>query len=64
MWSTPSSVKSNASSIKKFYACMLELGHIEKESYEILCELIKENMDEWLDTVDEYNSGGDFDLFF
>ena len=64
MWSTPSSVKSNAASIKKFYACMLELGHIDKERYEILCELIKENMDEWLDTVEKYNSDDDFDLFF
>lgn len=64
LWSTPSSVKSNAASIKKFYACMLELGHIDKENYEMLCEIIKENMEEWLETVEEYNSCEDFDLIF
>ena len=30
MWSTPANIKTNATSIKKFYKCMLEHGKIEK----------------------------------
>lgn len=62
MWSTASSVKTTAASIKKFYQCMLELGHIENNSYQELVEDIKENMDGWIETVEEYNNG-DFSFF-
>lgn len=60
MWSTASSIKSTAASIKKFYQCMLELGHIEKEKYQVLCEIIKDNIEFWIESVEEYNSD-DFD---
>lgn len=64
MWSTASSTKSTAASIKKFYACMLELGHIKKESYKELCDDIKENMEYWIDAVEEYNNPDFDDLDF
>ena len=60
MWSTGASTKSTAASIKKFYACMLELGHIKKESYKELCDDIKDNMEDWIEAVEEYNNV-DFD---
>lgn len=39
---------------------MMELGHIEKENYHSLCENIKDNMEFWIESVEEYNSC-DFD---
>ncbi len=56
MWSTAYSVKTTAASIKKFYQCMAELGYIEKENYQELCETIKDNMEIWIEDVEEYNS--------
>ncbi len=55
MWSTPASIKSTAASIKKFYKSMLEHGFIEKDDYVLLCNTIKENMDEWQDACEAYN---------
>jgi uncharacterized protein YggL (DUF469 family) len=51
LWSSCPQIKSTAASIKKFYACMLEQGVVEKEDYASLNEEIKECMDEWLDTM-------------
>lgn len=48
-WATKTSVKENAASIKKFYKCMLELGHIKQEDFDNLCLIIKEEMDSWID---------------
>lgn len=47
MWSSRSSIKETASSIKKFYKCMNELGYIDKEKYELVAFTIKENMEEF-----------------
>ena len=62
MWSTPGTIKSTAASLKKFYLCMLEKGYIAKDSYDNLCEEIKEGMPEWIDRVEDYNNPDiDFD---
>ena len=63
LWSSVSSIKENASSIKKFYKCMYELNHIDKESYEHLCLTIKENMDDWLEELKKYDDEIDEDFF-
>lgn len=55
MWATQSSIKSNASSIKKFYAFLHEKGIIDKEDLEDLKITIRENMDEWLATLRRYD---------
>lgn len=47
MWSTPSTIKSTAASIKKFYKCMLDNGNIKKKEYDYLCSEIKEGMEQW-----------------
>lgn len=62
LWSTASSTKSTAASIKKFYNCMQELGHITKEDYAFVCNVIKEEMDNWIYTVEDYNNFTDFDF--
>lgn len=47
MWSSASSVKSTAASIKKFYKCMAEHGFIPEEDYQDLVEDIKDCMEDW-----------------
>ena len=55
VWSTPSTIKSTAASIKKFYKCMMEHGKIPKEDYEKLCIEIRLGMEEWRDDCAIYN---------
>ena len=57
MWSSKSSIKENATSIKKFYQCMKEKGYVKEEDYSSLCEEIKENMECWLEFMNDYDSG-------
>lgn len=60
MWSSESSIKEFATSIKKFYKCMLENKHIDEKSYTFLCDEIKESMDLWLENLEEYENGSYF----
>ena len=55
MWASKSSIKSNATSIKKFYEYMLEKGIVDEEAHNELKEEIKNNMQEWLETMDRYD---------
>lgn len=57
MWSTPNATKETAASLKKFYQCMYELKHIDKDDYDYVCDDIKENMKDWQEDVDNYNNG-------
>ena len=41
MWSTSGTIKTTAASIKKFYRSMNEHGHISKDDYKDLCDIIK-----------------------
>jgi len=53
-WSSCAHIKSYASSLKKFYAFLLEQNVVEQEDYDYLCETIKENMQEWLQKMKSY----------
>ena len=64
MWSTAGNLKTTATSIKKFYQCMLELGHIDQEHYDELQSTIKDNMDIWIEEIDAYNDDCFNDLDF
>ena len=55
MWSTPGNIKTTAASIKKFYKCMKEHGHVCEGDYQSLCEDIKENMSEWQENCARFN---------
>ncbi|MGB5065084.1 MAG: recombinase [Candidatus Competibacter sp.] len=55
MWASQSSIKCNATSLKKFYTFLYEKGVIEKEDLNNLKETIKEGMPEWLATLDRYD---------
>lgn len=53
--SSKRSINENATSIKKFYQCMKEKGYI-KEDYNSSCEEIKDNIECWLEFMDDYNN--------
>ena len=63
MWATPYTTKEEAASIKKFYAYMSEKGYVEKEDYKFLCEELKDNMYEILDTLEAFDNGTYYDMF-
>ena len=54
-WASPASIKQNASSLKKFYTFMHEQGHIDTDDLQDLKETIKEEMPEWVGTVERYD---------
>lgn len=56
LWASKSHIKSNATSLKKFYQFMLEKGKISQEDYDDLKETIKLDMQEWLATMDRYDN--------
>jgi len=55
MWASQASIKSNAGSLKKFYTFLLGKGFIDIEDLTELKETIKEEMPEWLATLDRYD---------
>ena len=55
MWASESSIKSNAASLKKFYAYLSERGMVEKEDLDSLKETIRGEMPEWVATLDRYD---------
>lgn len=63
MWSTPGTIKSTAASIKKFYKCMVEKNLVEKDEYALLCEVIRDNMEEWQDRCSFYNDPDEINPF-
>lgn len=55
MWASPSSIRGNAASLKKFYTFMQEKGLIDREDLDGLKQTIKEDMPEWLATLERYD---------
>jgi intergrase/recombinase len=62
MWASKSSIKANATSLKKFYSFLLEKGLIEPDDLKELKETIKEEMSEWLSTLERYDDPSIDDL--
>jgi site-specific recombinase XerD len=55
MWASQASIRSNATSLKKFYTFLFRKGLIEKEGIDELQETIKTEMPEWLATLKRYD---------
>ena len=55
MWASQSSIKGNATSLKKFYTFMHEKGLVDKEDLIDLKQTIKEEMPEWLATLRRFD---------
>lgn len=53
-WSSETSLKSNATSLRQFYAFMLETERITQADFDTLKSTIKEELPEWLETVKRY----------
>lgn len=58
MWSSRNSLKETVASLKKFYQYMSENNYVDVNDYKETFDFIKDNMDELLENVDEFN---DFD---
>jgi site-specific recombinase XerD len=55
LWASKSTIKENAASLKNFYQYLLEDGKVPEKAFSSMKESIKENMPEWLATVDRYD---------
>lgn len=55
MWASKASIKSNGASLKKFYSFMAEKGLVDKDDLDVLKEVIKEAMPDWLETIAKYD---------
>ncbi len=54
MWASPSSVKSNIASFKKFFQWMGETGRVSSETVSDVLTTLKEGRDEFLESVAEF----------
>ncbi len=55
MWANKSAIKGNAASLKKFYQYLYEDGKVSEETFSAMKESIKEDMPEWLATMERYD---------
>lgn len=62
LYASKTSIKEMAASIKKFYQCMQENNHVSLENYKSLCREIRDNMEIWLESLEEYDDGTFFDF--
>jgi len=58
--SSRANIKASAASFKKFYTFLFQRGDISKEALKDLKALIKEEMPDWLDNVDDGGYYGDW----
>ncbi len=56
LWATKTSIKEYAASLKKFYTFMLEKGLIKKDELFQLKQTIKEEMPDWLQTLEDFDN--------
>jgi site-specific recombinase XerD len=62
MWASKSSIKSNATSLTKFYTFLLDKGLIDQDDLTELKATIKEEMPEWLETLKRYDDLSNEDM--
>lgn len=55
MWSSVKTLKQNITSIKKFYQFMASEDLVPQETYKRLCDTIKDEKDEWIGRMEEYD---------
>ena len=60
MWSTPSTIKTTAASIKKFYKFMYETNRVKKEEYEDFAKNLNESLDGWCEDCRIFNDGKEY----
>jgi site-specific recombinase XerD len=55
MWADTTTLKQSATSLKKFYQFLQELGKISKDDFITFKKIIKEEMPDWLATMERYD---------
>ncbi len=55
MWASPTSIKEYMTSLKHFYSYMNTIGQVNDEELSELKSEIKDNKDEWIETVKKYD---------
>lgn len=55
MWASKSHIKGSAASLTKFYTCLLGQGLITEHDLRSLKMTIKDEMPEWLETLERYD---------
>ena len=60
LWSSRNSLKETTSSIKKFYEYMCENNFVDIDTFKKTFRFVKNNMDELLEKVDEFNNFDDY----
>ena len=63
MWSSRNSLKETAASLKKFYQYMSENNYVGVNDYKETFDFIKNNMDDLLEHVDEFNNFDEDDYY-
>lgn len=58
-WSSRNSLKETIASLKKFYQYMCENNYVDINEFKIAFGFVKDNMDNLLDYVDEFNNYDD-----
>jgi site-specific recombinase XerD len=61
-WSSESSIRGNASSLKKFYQFLLEKGEVQQEDFDELSRTIKIEMSRWLGAMKRYEDPDIIDI--
>ena len=58
MWSSPKTIQQTAASLKKFYKCMCERGHVSSEDLGEVLDTVKENLQDWKDACEDFDALG------
>lgn len=61
LWTTITTIKQHAASIKKFYQCMSEKGYVKPQDYESVCRVIKYHMHDFKKSLKKYGNYGEYE---
>lgn len=56
-WTSANTIRQNATSLKKFFLCMVEHGYVRQDSYDQLVADIKEGLPVWTAEIGRLNGG-------
>lgn len=60
MWSTPSTIRTTAASLKRFYRFMYETNRVTKNEYEEFTHDLQESLDDWCEDCRIFNDGKEY----
>lgn len=63
LWASKNSIKEMIASLKKFYQYMSENNYVSVEDYKDMCSFIKDSMDDFYETLDDFDNGTYYDIF-